>query len=61
MLFRSKNISEIIAFLKLVESSSVEEWRDPRFVGTRQAEAFILSLDLKMALANINLEISTEE
>lgn len=57
----AKNILEIIAFLKLLESSSVEEWRDPRFIGTRQAEAFILSLDLKTALANINLEISTEE
>jgi hypothetical protein len=60
-MLNAKNISEIIAFLKLLESSSVEEWRDPRFIGTRQAEAFILSLELKMALADINLEISTEE
>ena len=56
----AKQISDVVNFLKQVEKATMKQWEDPKFVGTMCAEAFIVGMPLRMALATIDVEIKEE-
>jgi hypothetical protein len=57
MKLTAKEIAEVLAILTMIEKASVQQFRDPVFVGSLQAQAFIKLWPLQNALDKLNVEI----
>ena len=51
----------VIEVLSQIEKSSMSEFKDPRFVGKLQAEAWLAMWPLKHAIEDAQLEVTVEE
>jgi hypothetical protein len=56
----AKNISDVLEVLNLIDKASLDQFKDPRFIGRLQAAAFTKALPLRYALEKLNVEIRDE-